>query len=235
MVGKNGNNAFPYDERVSGSGSVRAHKPRLWITDLKSGKLSDLDLGKKIVFEDFDDGILRSCVGLKHFIRAEFCGVPMVIFDNHNHAFYFWAEAFYAGAIKRGAVLVHVDQHKDMRAPEKLYAGKNLDDAFLYTNQILNVGNYIVPAVKGGFFDRTITATSEDALEQICAQGDAVALGNFVLNLDMDFFAPEMKVDFLRAQKNLRALAKRAKLITVATSPFFIDQKIAIDLLRELF
>ena len=48
---------------------------------------------------------------------------------------------------------------------------------------------------------------------------------NSILNLDLDFFAPEM--DFIEAEKKIRCiknLIKKVKCITIATSPFFIEQ-----------
>lgn len=48
---------------------------------------------------------------------------------------------------------------------------------------------------------------------------------NSVLNLDLDFFAPEM--DFIDDEKKLkciRNLLPKVRCVTIATSPYFIDQ-----------
>jgi hypothetical protein len=59
---------------------------------------------------------------------------------------------------------------------------------------------------------------------------------NSILNLDLDFFAPEM--DFIDEEKKIsliRYLIPQVKCITIATSPFFIDQDLAIGKLRNIF
>jgi hypothetical protein len=48
---------------------------------------------------------------------------------------------------------------------------------------------------------------------------------NSMLNLDLDFFAPEM--DFIDEEKKIRCiknLMKKVRCVTIATSPYFIDQ-----------
>jgi hypothetical protein len=62
------------------------------------------------------------------------------------------------------------------------------------------------------------------------------ANSNSILNLDLDFFAPEM--DFIDEEKKIsliRYLIPQVKCITIATSPFFIDQGLAIEKLRKIF
>jgi hypothetical protein len=49
---------------------------------------------EKIAFEDFDfDSKLSTNYGLKNFYRFNIKGKEVILFDNHNHAFYFWYEA----------------------------------------------------------------------------------------------------------------------------------------------
>jgi hypothetical protein len=45
----------------------------------------------------------------------------------------------------------------------------------------------------------------------------------------MDYISYNLKRDFI-----LR-IAKKSRLITIATSPYFIDQKRALEVLRDLF
>jgi hypothetical protein len=54
---------------------------------------------------------------------------------------------------------------------------------------------------------------------------DYTPSGNSILNLDLDFFAPEM--DFIDEEKKVRLirnLLPKVKYVTIATSPYFIDQ-----------
>lgn len=230
LTGERGNNAFAF--------AKRGNEPRLFVPSICDGALSDLRVGEQIVFEDFDDdGELRSCKGLKNFVRAEWRGIPVIVVDNHNHVFYFWHEALAKKLIQRGATLVHIDQHKDARTPDVFFDGENLDDVnleevFNYTNEVLNVGNYIIPAQKNGLLGAVQFVTSEAAFDDKTFMNT----GNKILNIDMDFFAPEMTyINFDRAKNFILEQAKTANIITIATSPFFIDQKLAIKRLLDIF
>ena len=219
-----GNNAFSFDRR--------GPAPSLWVPSLVQGTFDDVAAGDRVVFEDVDEhDIVQSCTGLAHLVATQWDGVPAVVMDNHNHAFYFWQQAAAGGVLAPGATLIHIDQHKDMRVPERLYDGHSLDDAFAYTNFHLNVGNYIVPAQRSGLVGDVQFVTSGEALNDV----SLARRGNTILNIDLDFFAPEMSyIDFGLAQRFIDAHRRTASLITIATSPFFIDQERAIDGLRRL-
>ena len=55
-----GNNAFSYELRKRKS---------LYIPSLREGTLDDVIMGDEVVFEEREDRILKSCRGLRHFIR----------------------------------------------------------------------------------------------------------------------------------------------------------------------
>ena len=225
LEGPVGNNAFSYERR--------GPSPRLRVPSLVDGTVADIASGDHVVFEDADEhGHLQSCVGLAHLVRMTWRGVPMVIVDNHNHVFYFWFEALAAARLAPGATLIHVDQHRDTRVPERpLGAAPGLDDVFRYTNFELNVGNYVVPAQDAGLVGETLVVTGSDTLDDHRFAGRP----NTILNIDLDFFAPEMAyIDFDRARRFIDAHVATASLITVATSPFFIDQSRAIAYLKKL-
>lgn len=225
IEGPVGNNAFSYEHRGAA--------PTLWVPSLIRGTLSDVRPGSRVVFEDRDEhDQLQSCTGLAHLVRTEWRGIPTVIMDNHNHAFYFWCEAVSNGTLTRGATLIHVDQHKDMRVPERGYEGAALDDAFHYTNFLLNVGNYIVPAQQAGIVGETQFVTSGEALSDLAY----ASRKNKILNIDLDFFAPEMSyIDFGLATRFIEAHLPTTAFVTFSTSPFFIEQARAIDVLGTLF
>lgn len=225
LTGKRGNNVFAYEDR--------GDEPRLYVPSVIQGTLEDIVEGEEVVFADYDDeSVLQNCKGLKHFVKTQFNGVPVVIVDNHNHVFYFWYEALEQGTLKRGASLVHIDAHKDMRRPEKLFAGGDLQEVFRYTNEDLNVGNYIIPAQEDGLIGEIQFVTGEAALED----PSFMERRNKILNVDLDFFAPDLDyIDFEKTKAFILEQAKTASLITVCTSPFFIEQKLAIDSLIDIF
>lgn len=224
IAGPVGNNALSYERRGSA--------PQLWVPPLVTGTFDDVKPGELVAFEDFDEhGVLQSCPGLAHFVRTDWDGVPTVIIDNHNHAFYFWMEAVDAGRVDPGATLIHIDQHRDMRIPEREYSGTTLADAFDYANFHLNVGNYIVPAERAGLIGDMQMVTGADALSDF----GMVERPNRILNIDLDFFAPEMGyIDFELIRRFITAHRRAASLVTIATSPFFIDQTAAIAALRKI-
>ncbi len=83
--------------------------------------------------------------------ELEWKSKKVYIVDNHNHVFYFWYLARSQGLISDAAILYHVDEHADMRDPEKYLLkpdSQDLQKVFEYTNFFLNVGNFIVPAMK---------------------------------------------------------------------------------------
>jgi hypothetical protein len=224
ITGPAGNNALSFDRR--------GPAPAIWVPSLISGTVDDVRSGDRVVFEDFDEhDVLQSCTGLAHLVRLDWDGIPAVVMDNHNHAFYFWYEARLSGRLEPGATLIHVDQHRDTRVPDRAFAGDSLEDAFDYTNFHLNVGNYVVPAQRAGMIGEMQLVTSGEAL----ADRGLAPRTNKILNIDLDFFAPEMSyVDFSAATRFLQSHLPTTSLITIATSPFFIDQARAIGMLRDL-
>lgn len=219
IAGNFGNNTFSFEKREN---------PSLYVPSLIKGTLDDAQVGEHTVFEDFDENDkLQSCIGLKNLLEFDWHGVPAVLVDNHNHVFYFW----YRAGLKN-ATLIHIDQHKDMRVPPEMFTGKTLQDAFKYTNEVLNVGDYIVPAKEANIVGDIQFVTSEASLND----EQFFDTKNKILNIDLDFFAPELDyIDFEKAKRFIQKHAKTASLITIATSPFFIEQERALSVLRKLY
>ena len=230
LTDKISNNAFSFEEREN---------PKLYVPKVIEGTLKDVKIGDQVVFEDFDHNpagtqYLASCIGLKNLVKTIHpqTGKPVVVVDNHNHVFYFWYEAWHQGLIDRGIQLVHIDAHRDTRIPERMInqkEAKDLEKVFEYTNSILNVGNYIPPALEEGLIGELVSITSEQELKE------AKPKSPFILNIDLDFWAPEM--DYIDQEWSLRQIREwilKADMITFATSPFFIEQERAIHILHKL-
>lgn len=149
-----------------------------------------------------------------------------MIFDNHNHALYFWIDAARRRIIQPGFELIHIDEHSDLWENENnLDLGKALKDedyTWKFTNFCCNVGNYIQPALRSGLVGKMIRIENEAEIEEYM---DYSPSRNTVLNLDLDIFAPEL--DFIREEKKIqliRNLLQKVDYVTIATSPYFIDQ-----------
>ena len=70
---------------------------------------------------------------------------------------------------------------------------------------------------------------------QIDTYMDYMPPDNSVLNLDINIFAPEL--DHIREEKKIRIiqnLLKKVKYVTIATSPFFIDQWTAMEKIHNI-
>ncbi len=229
---------------------------------------------EKITFEDFDfDDRLQTSYGLKHLYELEYNpyshntspsvplltgegskNIPLYLVDNHNHAYYFWYLARSQEKISHGAKLYHIDAHADMRDPW-VYLSKSdsrdMQKVFEYTNFTLNVGNFIVPALREWLVSEVVQIRGEEDLHAYLGQpedlpqqdtcrntsyGYPEARQAIILDLDLDFFAPEMEyIDFELAKRVILDIASRADLITICTSPFFIEQERALSFLREIF
>ncbi len=228
ITAKTSNNTFSFEKRTN---------KKLFVGALKQGTVEEVKIGDEIVFEDYnDDSELKSCKGLETFIQTKFINAPTYIFDNHNHAFYFWMKEKAAGSIKDGALLIHIDQHKDTRIPEQFISksdSENLQKVFEYTNTTLNVGNFIPPAQEIGLVKDIIFLDSEYSLLNFDQK--VLENPNIILDIDLDFFAPDS--DYIGNDLKLKIIEKilpKAKIITICTSPYFIDQELAINYLKKI-
>lgn len=218
-----GNNAFSYAERT---------QKRIYVAPLvKAGpeSLSSLQVSAEIAFCEVCEGQEQCCHGLRSFLELEVGGKKVYIFDNHNHAFYFWSRALSEGRFEKGALLVHVDQHKDMREPTAyIDSVENEAEVFEYTNFELNVGNFIKPALRLGLFRDVLIIDSSRAFKERIE-------GDIVLDIDMDIFSDDMDyIDFDLRLEKIKELYAAASVVTVATSPYFIDQSRAIELIKRI-
>ena len=225
-----GNNAFSFHERKN---------KKLWVPELIDAKISDIELWEDVVFEDFGfDDQLSTNTGLKNFYKIKWKDKDIYLFDNHNHAYYFWYLARSQGIIWDENTLVHIDEHADTRDPWN-YLMKpeslDLDKVFHYTNYVYNVGNYIIPAEKEWLIKNTIQVRNTHNLEEYLDLRSTLG-SDIILNLDLDFFQPDLDfIDYDLKKKVTLDAAEKAKVITVATSPFFINQELAIKVFKDIF
>lgn len=225
-----GNNAFSFQERKN---------KKLWVPELIDAKISNIELWDEVVFEDFGfDDQLSTNTGLKNFYKIKWKDKDIYLFDNHNHAYYFWYLARSQGIIWDNNTLVHIDEHADTRDPWNYLIkpeSLDLDKVFHYTNYVYNVGNYIVPAEKEGLIKNTIQVRNTHNLEEYLNLRSTLG-SNIILNLDLDFFQPDLDfIDYDLKKKVTLDAAEKAKVITVATSPFFINQELAIKVFKDIF
>jgi len=225
------NNAFSFD--------IRQNK-KLFVPSLKKIKrFWEIELWNEVVFEDYGfDDKLSTNTWLKNFYEMDYQGKPLFLFDNHNHAYAFWYWARNRGVIWDNNTLIHIDEHADTRDNNKHLLkpdSYDLEKVFHFTNYILNVGDYIIPAQEEGIIWDIVQIRNDSNLRDYIG-GAFEWTENIILNLDLDFFQPDLDfIDYELKKKVVLDAANKASVITVATSPFFIDQELALKVFRDLF
>ncbi len=253
------NNAFSYDKRTN---------KELFVPELKEiSSFDEIEIWDEIAFEEFNfDWKFSSNIWLKNFykiidldLQKKWIKAPIYLFDNHNHAYYFWYKVRSEWAIWDNNILYHIDEHADTRDPNEYLLkpiSYQLEEVFNFTNNILNVWNYIVPAQKEWLIWKVVQIRNETNLQDYLnphpnplPKGEGIENlpplggkypkgdgGRIILNLDLDFFQKDLDyIDFNLKKKVILDIAKKASLITVSTSPFFINQGLAIKHFKELF
>lgn len=228
------NNALSFENRKD---------PKLFVPSLiKIANFDDIAFTQEVTFEDYDfDDMLQTCHGLENLYEIDWKGKKLYLVDNHNHVFYFWYLARSQWIIHDESLLYHIDEHADTRDPWTYLLQPqswDMQKVFEYTNFFLNVWNYIIPAQKEWLIAETVQIRSEQALEEYNTWGftSLESWRNIILNLDLDFFSPWLEyIDYELKKQVILNIADKADIITVCTSPFFINQERAIEVFRDIF
>ena len=204
-------------EYPSGNTSFAKEGAVLNVAEISVGNENDIKLGDKVAFIDANDsinecGIEKNIIG--HTLQT---GTPIFICDNHNVVLETWQ------LLKEyRPTLVHIDQHRDNATALQLDS--------LYHARICD---YIDFAIKQNWIKPEIISIIENGdLPKI----DLIPQSNKICNIDLDIFAPECTV--LSDEEKIDIIYKavdNCSLITIATSPGFIDQQRAVDIAKLLW
>ncbi len=130
------------------------------------------------------------------------------------------------GIIEPGFTLIQIDEHSDLWDNEYVLdlerAWEDEEYTWEFTNHSCNVGNYIQPAIRSGLVGTMIRIENEFEFDEYTG---FIPPENTVLNLDLDIFAPDL--DHIPEEKKIQIikhLIHRVKYVTIATSPYFIEQ-----------
>lgn len=218
------NNFFSFDQR-----EIR----KIYVAPLICGTVWDASIGEETAFCEVHEGREIARKGLKNFIYWNRNGKHIFIFDNHNHAFVFWVWGLSQDIFEPGSRLIHIDQHKDTRRPSAGFsddlAAQGVGAAFEYANTVLNVGNFIAPAIERGFFSEVIQCDHLEAFASGCENSAVLDIDLDIFSRDMEYIPQSLKMDFIQAR------VRGAKLITIATSPYFIDEEKGVTILHQIF
>lgn len=224
------NNEFSYPERIA-----LWSEWKIYIPQMKEWTVNELKVWTEIAFEEVVDKKLVSCIGLKHFISTNQEAIPIYIFDNHNHALFLryrhikqlenieWIKPF---------KVIHIDQHSDLKPnPNSINIKHNSPTEVLnFTNYACNVGNFITSALDSWLIEECIQIRTETALHNI-GKLDFQNY-NYILDIDIDFRVG--KNDIENDIKIIKNLIKNVSLVTIATSPYFINQEQAIQIAKTI-
>ena len=211
------NNSFSY------------HKwKRIWIAPVKIWKIDDLKLWNKIVFSDLEDWILRKSVWLLTHLWILDWRCPVFVCDNHNRALEAWQ--FYR---TNTPYLIHIDQHRD----EADYL--NIIDF----EKDLRVCDYIKWAKDRNWVQKIHLSLCESKDFSDIYKNDLIdfkkikwSSSSIILNIDLDIFAPEQTlISHELIWDTIFKFSKKSCLITIASSPLFIDQQLALNLVKRFF
>ena len=129
----------------------------------------------------------------------------IVVVDNHDRVLEFWP---------KWLPVIHIDQHTDMRPVEDW----------------VNVGNFLHHALDTNHISGSTLINTEYSLLNFTAPKHP-----YILDIDLDFRDPAMGIEsFDKSIQICKWLIQNAQIITIATSPYFIDQTLALRLLQKL-
>lgn len=211
------NNEFSYQERIA-----LWSQGKIWVPPLITWAIDNLEIGTEIAFEEVNDGKLISCKGLKNLIKTTRNGIPTYIFDNHDHALNFrhrHIKQFPTQEEAKPFVVLHIDQHSDLKE--------------VVDNQV-NVGNFITYALQTKLINDCIQMRTETALQNLSLYNSMDPSFNYILDIDMDFREKKSDQEIKEDFEVVRKLIQNACLVTIATSPYFLDQETAIKLVKKL-
>ena len=97
-------------------------------------------------------------------------------------------------------------------------------------NTQTQIASFIQPALRSGILSTCVQIRSEAKLQEIADSLDS--RDPYILDIDIDFFAHEENIQ--PKISLLQKLISSAQLVTVATSPSFIDQERAMSIIQEL-
>ena len=184
----------------------------------------DLEIWENTVFREMRNWKVVEYKWLKNFIHIKSNNQSIYIFDNHNHALKYRVDEYKQWNIPFSFDLIHIDQHTDMNSSE---FELNLENPNL---DVYNVWNFIQPAVMSGLIKNVEQINTEYKLLNF-----ETDKSDLILDIDLDFWAPEMSIEkHEESITKVRNIISKSRVVTIATSPYFLNQKLAIKICKDL-
>ncbi len=131
-------------------------------------------------------------------------------------------------------ILIHIDQHADTKENKNSFKATHSSpqEAFGFANYACNVGNFLTSAKDAEIIEEIIQIRSEHALHNM--EKLDFHNYNYILDIDIDFWEDKSEKEIESDFEIIRKLIDNVCLITIATSPYFMEQKQAIELIKKL-
>ena len=198
--------------------------PKIWIADTIDWTANNLEIWENTVFREMKNWKVVDYRWLKNFIKLEKNNQTIYIFDNHNHALKYRIDEFKEWNISFWFNLIHIDQHTDMNSSEFELDLSNPD------LQVYNVWNFIQPAIQSWLIVQVEQINTEYKLLKY-----DMPKYDYILDIDLDFRAPEMSIEkYSDTIQKARTLISKSRVVTIATSPYFLEQNLAIKICKDL-
>lgn len=236
---KQWNNTFGYDQRMLLKSNPVISLPEIkYISDIfhiKTGTsyvIHEIDSTWSIISEKW-------LANIYDYSSASFEKKRIIIMDNHNHALFFRTQEL-IDKKHQNISITHIDQHSDLNSPNKyIQLPTSTCDLWEYTNYICEISTFIKP-----FLDRfpsTDFRWIKSEYDYLSHKDDLLTSSKKdwkikIVDIDCDFRAPEMSIEKFDETITLtKQLIIHADIVTIATSPLFIDQDNALSIIHKLF
>lgn len=169
---------------------------------------------------------------------------PTFICDNHNHVLWFRYYIIKKNKLLwKDITLIHIDQHSDCRDNKNtinINSSENQSEKFFeFSNKKCNVWNFITAAINCWLISKQIQIRSQNSLENL--NTDFPKNQSYILDIDLDFclsWLSRSKIDYNLVsllQHKFHEMNKNVICTSIATSPYFLDQNLAIKILDKIF
>lgn len=170
-----------------------------------------------------------SYLGLAQCQVLDVRGKLIYIVDNHNEMLYPLVEM--RTQKKESFGVVHIDAHNDDALCEQRFEEKDFElNSIAKTISRTRISDFFDAISGKGIVSSVYRITDSHSFENFILPKDP-----FFLSLDIDIFGPEG--DFVSLESKVNAIRKawnKAEAICIATSPGFIEQKFAHEIIRIL-
>ncbi len=219
---------------------------KIWINNLVYDKIKNVRIWNKIVFyvDSKCEGLvwLENLICQKKVVKTFQKSQLIFLVDNHNYALRCWNYAINLWIVNFGFNLIHIDQHSDMNENNSikydLYKNKKISDfkmEEIVVNQT-NIANFILAWKWLWIVNKIDLILTEYKFNKFKTKFDYNKFYfNSVLDIDLDFWDLQMShQNILDQLKFIKKIFNNFPVITIATSPWFLNQNYALDLLNNL-